>query len=80
MTPVIEQTMTAEMPVNTVAFALAGLRSRRGEGRGLAYCVRINDVVMDLLEAAKPADQSMVSFLKECAVTVSLQRVEASQK
>lgn len=80
MPAVIEQTSNAETSLGTVASALAATRSTRGDGRGAAHMVRLNNAVLGLLEAAKPADQSMVSFLKECAVTVALQRLEASQK
>lgn len=77
MTAVLE---TNEPQLRQVASALAKTQSVRGEGRGTAHMVRLNRTVMALLEAAKPADQPMVEFLKEAAVTVSLQRLEASQK
>jgi len=80
MPAVIEQTSHAETPLKTVASALAATRSSHGEGRGAAHLVRLNNAVLGLLEAAKPVDQPMVHFLKECAVTVALQRLEASQK
>ena len=71
---------TQEPRLGRVSAGLADLAARRGEGQGKAHCVRLNDTVLSLLEAAKPVDQPMVSFLKEAAVTVALQRLEASQK
>lgn len=58
-------------------FAVA--RSRNGDGRGVAHMVRIPKPILSLLESAKPVDQPMVEFLKEAALTVALQRLEASQ-
>lgn len=70
---------TQEQSLDRVVTGLVATTARRGDGMGKAHCVRLNDVVLPLLEAAKPEGQSMVSFLKECAITVSLQRLEASQ-
>ena len=64
---------------SAVARALAKRSSQNGQGRAPSFCVRVSPTVMDLLEAAKPAKQSMVEFLRECALTVALQRLEASQ-
>jgi hypothetical protein len=71
---------TPEPSMASVAKALSRKQFRDGSGRSPAYCVRLSDTVAGLLDAAKPADQSMVHFLKEAAVTVALQRLEASQK
>lgn len=80
MPAVLEHVETDSAQLGRVASKLASSRSRNGEGRGAAHMVRIPNAVLSLLEAAKPADQSMVSFLKEAAVTVALQRLEDSQK
>ena len=75
---ITEENPTAS--VTSVAKALSKERRRHGTGRAAGYCVRLSATVSGLLEAAKPADQSMVHFLREAAVTVALQRLEASQK
>jgi len=77
-TAITEQTSTPS--VASVAKALSSGRRRVGTGRSAGYCVRLSATVAGLLEAAKPSDQSMVHFLREAAVTVALQRLEASQK
>ena len=66
--------------MQAVASSLATSRSANGSGQAPQYLVRLNKTVLALLEAAKPANQSMVEFLRECALLVSLQRLEASQK
>jgi hypothetical protein len=71
---------TPEPSVASVAKALSKGRRQHGTGRAAGYCVRLSDTIAGLLEAAKPADQSMVHFLREAAVTVALQRLESSQK
>jgi hypothetical protein len=73
-----EESPTAS--VASVAKALSAGRRKYGAGRAAGYCVRLSDTITGLLEAAKPADQSMVHFLREAAVTIALQRLEASQK
>ena len=65
--------------VSTVARALASRRNFDWQGRAPSYCVRLSPSIRDLLEAAKPARQSMPEFLREAALTVALQRLEASQ-
>ncbi len=74
---------TEETPtplVASVAKALSNGRRQHGTGRAAGYCVRLSGTVAGLLEAAKPANQSMLHFLREAAVTVALQRLETSQK
>ena len=66
--------------MQSVASRLAVSRQTPGDGRAPAYLVRLNRTVLSLLEAAKPSDQAMVDFLREAALIVSLQRLEASQK
>ena len=43
------------------------------------HCVCINSTIQTFLEAAKAPDQSMPEFLRECALTVSLQKLQDSQ-
>lgn len=71
---------TEEAISSETVTALANLRNDRGEGRGEQHLVRLNSTISGLLMAAKPSEQTMVSFLRECAVEVALQRLEASQK
>ena len=63
-----------------VAAGLAHVPNQKGAGRGEQHLVRLSREVAGLLEAAKPADQKMTAFLREAAVTVALQRLDASQK
>lgn len=79
MHALIEDKPTDAVSVAKVASAFARGRQRYGEGRSDAYCVRLSSTVKGLLEAAKPERQSMPEFLRECALTVALQRLEASQ-
>lgn len=72
-------TKEVEIRVASTASGLARARNIIGKGRSDAHCVRLTPTVKSLLEAAKPANQSMVQFLREAAVTVALQRLEDSQ-
>jgi len=79
MSTYVEDNTTDTVSVATVASAFARARQRHGEGRSNAFCVRLSPTVKGLLDAAKPERQSMPEFLRECALTVALQRLEASQ-
>lgn len=70
----------ARSTVTTVARAMAKQQNPNGAGTSQAFCVRLSSSVLGLLEAAKPEGQSMPQFLRECGVTVALQRLEDSQK
>jgi hypothetical protein len=80
MSPAVITEENPTASVASVAKALSTKHNDRGRGRAISYCVRLSDTVTGLLEAAKPSDQSMVHFLREAAVTIALQRLEASQK
>ena len=70
----------ARSAVSTIARAMANQPGTSGEGPSQAFCVRLSSTVLELLKAAKPKEQSMPQFLRECGVTVALQRLEDSQK
>ena len=74
-----ENTSDIQAAVAGGALAMAQLRAQTGKGRSQAHCVRLTGAVQSLLEHAKPDKQSMVAFLREAAVTVALQRLDASQ-
>jgi hypothetical protein len=79
MSAVLEAIESDQARWEQVARTLAATTNDVG-GRGAGFFVRLPNAIQLLLDAAKPADQPMVSFLKEAAVTVALQRLEASQK
>ena len=70
---------TAETQLQSVARAMSKNRMTSGKGMAKAHCVRLSPTVSGLLEQAKPERQSMPEFLREAAITVALQRLEASQ-
>ena len=75
MGPVAEDIRELPDQLQSVASAMAGMRC----GHTHATLVRMSDTVVSLLEAAKPHDQSMPEFLREAAIYVALQRMEAGQ-
>ena len=79
MSSVLEVNEVAADRVGAVARALAGRRNSNGSGRAPSVCVRLTSTVRELLEAAKPEGQEMAEFLREAALTIALQRLEASQ-
>ena len=66
--------------IPAAARALAKKANLAGQGRGNAFYVRVTPAVESMLRSAKAPRQSMVEFLKECAITVSLQRMAESQQ
>ena len=65
--------------IAAVAAALTIEPNLLGEGRAQGFFVRLTPTVRDLLETAKPPQQSLVHFLRESAIATALQRLEASQ-
>jgi hypothetical protein len=74
-----EETFVSQERISSVAQTLSR-HANRGSGMAHAHCVRLTPAVLSLVNAAKAEKQSVVNFLKEAAVTVALQRLEASQK
>lgn len=64
--------------ISKLAARLASI-PRKGEMDGTKHCVCLSETVSGLLSSAKPEKQSMPEFLREAALTVALQRLEASQ-
>ena len=79
MSPASVTTKDVQQQVGAVAAAYAKLGHRDRAGRSKAICVRVPSVVEGMLNAAKPDDQPLPEFLRECAVMVALQRLEESQ-
>lgn len=80
MEAITETPAVSQSRLQSVAYSLSRMRQVRGTGSQQPYLVRLNPTVISLLEAAKPPEQKMVSYLRECALLVSLQRLEDSQK
>jgi hypothetical protein len=76
----VETEESPSLRINTVARAMAKTQNPTGAGMAQAFCVRLSSSVLGLLESAKPEEQSMVEFLRECGITVALQRLAESQK
>ena len=66
--------------VSRVASELSSARSEYGKGRGTPVMLRLSPTVEGLLNLAKPKDQPMSAFLRECAVSCALRKLEESQK
>ena len=66
--------------VSRIASELSSARSGYGEGRGKPVMLRLSPTVEGLLNLAKPEDQPMSSFLRECAVSCALRKLEDIQK
>ena len=49
-------------------------------GKGFAVTTRLSPTVLELIQLAKPEDQTMASFLRECALSEALRRLDESQK
>lgn len=80
MEAIAETPVVSSSQLQSVASNLNRMTPVRGNGSQQPYLVRLNPTVISLLEAAKPPEQKMVSYLRECALLVSLQRLEDSQK
>ena len=74
-----EATEVSRDQITTVARAMAKTRQEPNAGRAQGHMVRLNSSILPLIEGARAPGQSTVQFLKEAAITVALQRLEASQ-
>ena len=66
--------------VSRIASELSSARSEYGSGRGRPIMLRLSPTVEGLLNLAKPEDQPMSAFLRECAVSYTLRKLDESQK
>ena len=66
--------------VSRIASEMSSARSEYGKGRGKAVMLRLSPTVEGLLNLAKPEDQPMSAFLRECAVSFALRKLDESQK
>lgn len=78
MAPIIEGITLPKAAIHATASHFAKRRIQSDETQ-TQLCVKVNSTVMGFLEAAKSPDQSMPEFLRECALTVSLQKLQDSQ-
>ena len=78
--PPLAEVLETPMPSDRRFAALLARRPKQKSETVQKHCVCINSTVSSLLAAAKPERQSMPEFLREAALTVALQRLEASQK
>ena len=80
MSAALEASEVSRDQISTVARAMAKTRQQSKLGRSQAPMVRLNSSILPLIEGARAPGQSTVQFLKEAAITVALQRLEASQE
>ena len=66
--------------VSRIASELSSKRSDHGSGRGRPIMLRLSPTVEGLLNLAKPEKQAMSAFLRECAVSFALRKLDESQK
>lgn len=76
-----EETQTAcADSIAEKASKLSSARSEYGKGRGTPVMLRLSPTVEMLLIKAKPEDQPMSAFLRECAVSYALRKLAESQE
>jgi hypothetical protein len=83
MTSVVDRNVSATTDadsVSRIASQLSSKRSDYGSGRGRPIMLRLSPTVEGLLNLAKPESQSMSAFLRECAVSFALRKLDESQK
>ena len=70
-----------KLPKAAISLTAKSLAAQKAASRDdvRKHCVCINSTVQTFLEAAKAPDQSMPEFLRECALTVSLQKLQDTQ-
>lgn len=78
MAPLIEGITLPKAAIDATASHFAKRRLQSDETQ-TQLCVKVNSTVLGFLNAAKAPDQSMPEFLRECALTVSLQKLQDSQ-
>ena len=78
MSALIEGIKLPKAAISLTAKTLASQRATSDESVR-KHCVCINSTIQAFLEAAKAPDQTMPEFLRECALTVSLQKLQDSQ-
>ena len=78
MPALVEGLVLPKAAISLTAKSLAAHRATSDE-TVKKHCVCINSTIQTFLEAAKAPEQSMPEFLRECALTVSLQKLQDSQ-
>ena len=78
MASLLEEIVLPKAAIEATAQHFAKRRLQSDETQ-TQLCVKVNSSVMAFLEAAKAPNQSMPEFLRECALTISLQKLQDSQ-
>ena len=78
MPALVEGICLPKAAIHLTAKSLAAQKATQDE-TVKKHCVCINSTIQAFLEAAKAPDQTMPEFLRECALTVSLQKLQDSQ-
>lgn len=79
MASLLEEIVLPKAAIQATASHFAKRRLQSDETQ-MQLCVKVNSTVLTFLEAAKAPNQSMPEFMRECALTVSLQKLQNSQK